>query len=222
MDKNNIIEFRKKEKGNSIEPKVSQGEIETAGGCKTYRNGYFGLKIQVPGFWTTMDNDSILELAREKFQMLNIPKDEREKLLQSMTSDTVSLFRATPFPSGTKQAYGESGEIDNPVISCTAQKVTMYPNWTARDFVEDMVENLKSGSMGIQYEIVSDIVPVITGGRRFEFVEGKAALNDGRYTVWTRYYSVLKKGYQLSVIATCMSEEGYRDLSSIINNLRLE
>lgn len=224
MDKSKVVEFRKREKAkeNSIDSKVNQGEITVANGSKTYRNNYFALEINVPEFWITMDSDGLIALARENFSKLNIPQAERDKLLQSMTSDTVSLFRSTPYPAGTKQAYGESGELDNPVINCTAQKVTMYPNWTAKDFVEDMTEHLKNGSMGIAYDKVSDIVPVIIGGSRFEFVEGKAVLNGGKYTVSSRYYSLLKKGYQLSIIATCMSEEGYRDLSNIINTLIID
>ncbi|MFJ7726108.1 hypothetical protein ACIQXV_08065 [Neobacillus sp. NPDC097160] len=84
------------------------------------------------------------------------------------------------------------------------------------------MEHLKNGSMGIKYDEVRHVQPVIVSGKRFDSIEGKAFINGRRDIVRTQYYWILLKGYQLSIITTCISEDGSEDLRKIVHNLKME
>jgi hypothetical protein len=233
LDDRNVIEFGKRKKareneksgahGKAAGTKANQGEIVIENGFKVYRNNFFGLEVSVPDSWISLDNGAMLELAKAGFERLELSEDDRNELLHAVTEDNISLFRATPYPNGTRQPYGGKGIPDNPVINCTALRIALYPNRTAKDFVDEMVEIMKSGRMGISYEEVRSVTPVIISGKRFDSVEGKALVNgNADAVVRTRYYSILKKGYQISILATCVSGEGYDDLTRIVNNIHLD
>jgi hypothetical protein len=217
MDK--IIQFKK---GKTGKTKVQDGSLEIVQGRKIYKNDYLGFEIKVPEQWITLEHNDLIQIAQENVNRLPISEEEKSKIVESMTTKSISLFSATPFPKGTKQPFGKSQTLDNPSINCTAQKVIMYPNSTSSDFTEGMIELLKNGSMGFKYEEVSNVNTVIISGKRFDSIEGKAFINDGRDIVYTKYYSILNKGYQLSIIISCISEEGLEALGEIVGSLKLD
>jgi hypothetical protein len=231
MDKNNIIHFRKSKKmkenkdeffKSNVDTKVHQGSIVTDNDFKIYKNNYFGFEMIVPDNWVTLEHEELIRIAQEKFKRLNISETEKNKMIEAMTTNSISLFSATPFPRGTKQPYGSNQKLDNPSLNCTAQKVIMHPNQTSSDFMEGIVGQLKSGSMGVKYNEVSDVHSVIISGKRFDAIEGKAFINDGRDTVHTKCNSILKKGYQLLIITSSITEEGSKDLDKLVTNLVID
>ncbi|WP_147533318.1 hypothetical protein [Bacillus marasmi] len=230
MDKNNIIHFSNsknmKENKNElfksiVDTKVHVGSIVTDNDFKIYKNNYFGFEMKVPNNWITLEHEDLVRFALENFNRLNISDTEKKQMIEAMTTDSISLFSATPFPRGSKQPYGSNQKLDNPSLNCTAQKVIMHPNKTSLDFMEGIVENLKSGNMGFKYDEVSDVHSVIISGKRFDSIEGKAFINAGRDTVHTKCYSTLKKGYQLLIITSSITEEGSKDLDKLVINLVL-
>jgi hypothetical protein len=232
MEKDKIIKFEKskkvKEKNNgsvaksNFNSKVQDGTIVLDMDYKIYRNHYFGFEIKVPDNWITLDHNELVKIAQENFNKLNISEVEKIKILEAMTTNNISLFNATPFLKGTKQPYGKNQRLDNPSLNCTAQKITMYPNHTSSDFIEGMRGHLKNGSMGIKYGEVSNANTVIISGKRFDTIEAKAFINDGRDIVYSKCYSILKNGYQLLIITSSISEDGSEDLSKIVNNIKLD
>jgi hypothetical protein len=230
MDRNKIIHFSKsknmKENKNeffksNVDTKVHVGSIVTDNDFKIYKNNYFGFEMKVPDNWIILEHEDLIRIALENFNRLNISDTEKNKMIEAMTTNSISLFSATPFPRGSKQPYGSDQKLDNPSLNCTAQKVIMHPNKTSLDFMEGMVGHLKSGNMGVKYDEVSDVRSVIISGRRFDSIEGKAFINDGRDTVHTKCYSILKKGYQLLIITSSITEEGSKDLDKLVINLVL-
>lgn len=225
VEKGKVIAFAKSKKvkesvaKSSFDTRAHQGTIVVDNGHKIYKNHYFELVIKVPNSWITFENNELVKITQENVSKLNISEAEKNKLVEAMTNRSINLFRATPFMN--KQPYGKNQRIDNPIINCVAHNVIMYPNCTSADFIEGTIENLKNGSLGTKYDMVTKGNPIIISGKRFDVIEAKTFINEGRDIVHSNYYSILIKGYQLTIITTCISEEGLEDLNHIVSNIKL-
>jgi hypothetical protein len=218
MDKDKkIIAFHNKTKqfenhNNSIKnSNVDYGEIIYEGEYTVYSNKYFDFELKVPEDWSTFGYRDMMVLAEQNIKKLNLDEEKMRQMLEGM-SQNLNLFRAAPFPERPRDAE------DNPTFTCTANRVVNHPNMKAKDFIEDVKEQLLSGNMGIHYKVIQDIHPVLIGGVRFDMIEVSGLLNN--ISINSKYYSTIKKGYELIFITSCTTEKGIETLNRIMGSIR--
>jgi hypothetical protein len=88
----------------------------------------------------------------------------------------------------------------------------------AKDFIEGVKEQLLSGNIGIKYKVIQDIHPVLLGVVRFDMIEISGTLNNSNIN--SRYYSTIRKGYELIFITSCTTEKGIEISNMITGSIR--
>jgi hypothetical protein len=178
-----------------------------------YANKYFGFTLKVPGEWCVFGYNEMKALAERNMRNFIFDDDMKRQMLEQI-SQNLNLFRACPTPERLPNAE------DNPTFTCTASRIVMNYNVKAKDFIQDVKQQILSGNHGIKYTIIKDIKPTILGGVRFDMMEVC-----GTYfgtELYSRYFSTIRKGYELIYIASCMSEEGLRVLDKIIKSVKFD
>ncbi len=193
-------------------PAAKPGRADVGGAWvseREYRNGYFGMRVEIPGDW------SLQKGADETFNQRAVDfiagdENNLRGAMKSAIEQTRTIFWAYRHPLGTP---GKS----NPNVAVLIENVTRLPGIkSAADYLQAMEQTLKLSNKTFNFAPETKAVDV--GGVAFAMREAEMPV--GTLTVRQRYYARFNNGYVLLMGVTVMAEGDEAEVAKVTATVR--
>jgi hypothetical protein len=177
-----------------------------------YTNVYLGLSVTIPADWSIQDQEAQRRLANIGGKMLSGDDKNLKAALSAAEMQNVNLFAAFKFPLGSSVDF-------NPSIIGMAEDVRQWPGIkTGKDDLFQVKKALESGQMQVVFP--KDVYMQQLGGVDFYVMEAEIPMRG--LMVKQKYYSTIKKGYNLGIIVSFTTAEEEASLQKILDGVTLK